>query len=91
MKNRHSVKGSIKENSKVDVKFHMAIAEACHNTIFIDLYRLISQFISNSIEQRGEFKGLNKEFDKLHLELFEAIELKDSKKAEEVITKILTI
>lgn len=87
LENRHSVKESIKEDSKADVEFHMAIAEACHNTIFIDLYRSISQFISNSIEQRGEFKELNEEFDKLHIELFEAIELKDSKKLKKLLLK----
>lgn len=91
LENRHSIEGSIKENSKADVDFHMAIAEASHNTIFIDIYRSISQFISNSIEQREELEELNEKLDKLHIELFEAIELKDSKKAERIIIKILTI
>lgn len=92
LKDRYSIERSIEENSKADVEFHMAIAKASHNTIFLDLYRSISQFISNSIEQRVEFKELNEELaDKLHVELFEAIELQDSKKAEELIIKILTI
>lgn len=86
------VKDSFKENVEADIEFHLAIAKACHNSIFYDLYKSISVYISISVEERLELTHMEEEsIFQLHSDLFEAISFQDSKKAEEVISKILEI
>jgi DNA-binding FadR family transcriptional regulator len=92
LENKSLINGSFKENSQADIEFHLSIAKASHNSIFYDLYKSISSYICTSIEEKLELTQMEEEFIfQLHKELFEAISLQDSKKAEEVITKILEI
>ena len=92
LENKNLTKGSFKENSEADLAFHLSIAKASHNSIFYDLYKSISEYICTSIEKRLEITHMEEELiSQLHIELFEAISLQDSKKAEEVINKILEI
>ena len=65
---------TIKENTLADVEFHMAIAEACHNTILIDLYHSISSYLIDHIAERQAVTELDwDEIDRLHEELYIAI------------------
>ena len=92
LENKNLTKGSFKENSEADLAFHLSIAKASHNSIFYDLYKSISEYICTSIEKRLEITHMEEELiSQLHIELFEAISLQDSKKAAEVINKILEI
>lgn len=92
LENKNLTKGSFKENSEADLAFHLSIAKASHNSIFYDLYKSISEYICTSIEKRLEITHMEEELiSQLHIELFEAISSQDSKKAEEVINKILEI
>jgi DNA-binding FadR family transcriptional regulator len=89
---KNLTKDSIKENSEADLEFHLAIAKASHNSIFYDLYKSISEYIRTSIEERLELTHMEEELiSQLHIDLFEAISLQNSKKAEEIIIKILEI
>lgn len=92
LENKNLTKGFFKENSEADLAFHLSIAKASHNSIFYDLYKSISEYICTSIEKRLEITHMEEELiSQLHIELFEAISSQDSKKAEEVINKILEI
>ena len=92
LENKNLTKGSFKENSEADLAFHLSIAKASHNSIFYDLYKSISEYICTSIEKRLVITHMEEELiSQLHIELFEAISSQDSKKAEEVINKILEI
>lgn len=92
LENKNLTIGSFKENSEADLAFHLSIAKASHNSIFYDLYKSISEYICTSIEKRLEITHMEEELiSQLHIELFEAISSQDSKKAEEVINKILEI
>ncbi len=86
------INGSFEENSEADLEFHQAIAKASHNSIFYDLYKSISQYICTSIAQRLQLTKMQEELIvQLHMDLYEAIYLKDSIKAEKTINKILEI
>lgn len=89
---RNEVKLTAKENTDVDLAFHIAIAKASHNDIFFDLYKYVSKFISNSIQQKVESNNMEGDkVDQLHTELFNAINAKNVEKAENTIIKILDI
>ena len=60
--------------------------------ILYDLYKSISQYICTSIAQRLQLTQMQEELIvQLHMDLYEAIYLKDSIKAEKTINKILEI
>lgn len=89
---KNSIKENIQENSKADLEFHLCIAKACHNSIFYDLYKSISQYICTSIQERLELTFMEEEnIAALHTDLYEAIFSQDTKKAQEIINKILEI
>jgi DNA-binding FadR family transcriptional regulator len=89
---KNSIKDNIQENSKADLEFHSCIAKACHNSIFYDLYKSISQYICTSIQERLELTFMEEEnISALHTDLYEAIFSQDTKKAQEIINKILEI
>lgn len=89
---KNSIKDNIQENSKADLEFHLCIAKACHNSIFYDLYKSISQYICTSIQERLELTFMEEEnIAALHTDLYEAIFSQDTKKAQEIINKILEI
>lgn len=89
---KNSIKENIQENSKADLEFHLCIAKACHNSIFYDLYKSISQYICTSIQERLELTFMEEEnISALHTDLYEAIFSQDTKKAQEIINKILEI
>ncbi|GKX29091.1 GntR family transcriptional regulator [Vallitalea longa] len=92
LERRNQIKLTAKENTDVDIAFHIAIAKASHNTIFYDLYKYVSKFISNSIQQKVEINNMEGDkIDQLHTELFNAIYEKNVEKAEDTIVKILDI
>lgn len=89
---KNSRKANIEENSKADLEFHTSIAKACHNSIFYDLYKSISQYIGTSIQERLELTSMEEEnINQLHTDLYEAILSQDTKKAEDITNKILKI
>lgn len=89
---KNSIKATLIENSKADFEFHLCIAKACHNSIFYDLYKSISQYICTSIQERLELTFMEEEnISALHTDLYEAIFSQDTKKAQEIINKILEI
>ena len=89
---RSGLKDDIKENTRADVDFHIAIANACHNQILIDLYHSILFYLESHIAERHMVTHMNfKQIDSLHEELFLAIKNKDSARAAICAQNILKI
>lgn len=71
---RRELKAGCKENTKADIEFHMAIAEACHNPIMIDLYKSIFDYLESYIEKRNLDIELDVDrVEMLHKKLYEAV------------------
>ena len=79
---RRELKAGCKENTKADLEFHMAIADACHNSIMIDLYKTLYEYLESYIEERNLDDKLNiEEVERLHKGLYEAVVDGNSKEA----------
>ena len=89
---RKELKETIKENTRADMEFHLAIAEACHNKILIDLYLSIFDYLENLITEIQEETTLEADkIDELHDKLFEAIKNRDREAATVCVQNILSI
>ena len=81
-----------KENTKADLEFHIAIAEASHNAILIDVYKSISTYLENQIAVRLEDSPFSpSEIDLLHEVLYEAIRDGEPDRAESAAQRILDL
>lgn len=89
---RKNLKVNIRENTKADIEFHMAIANACHNLILIDLYQSISDYLESHITERNLDSTLSsEEIDQLHEQLYKAIIEKNADAASVAAKNILDI
>lgn len=89
---RKALNNNVKEDTLADINFHMAIAEACHNKLILDLYKSISVYIENHITKVQEKTDINmKKIDDLHEQLYLAIKNKNIKSASEYAGEILNI
>ena len=71
---RQNLQETEKENTRTDMQFHLAIAEASHNTILNDLYSSISSYMESHIaERQAETTLAPEEIDQLHEKLYLAI------------------
>lgn len=83
---------SIRENTKADLDFHIAIAKATHNDIIFKIYKYISQYISEFIFKRIYNPETDEEYmDDIHDLLFKAIKEKNIELALDSINKIIEI
>ena len=90
--NRRAQTDDTKENTKADVDFHMVIANACHNTILIDVYKSLSAYLESQIAERNLASPLSQEqIDNLHEVLCSAIVDGDPDRAAFAVQKILEI
>ena len=89
---RKELKEVAKENTRADMEFHLAIAEASHNKILIDLYLSIFDYLENLISEIQEETNLSaEEIDGLHDSLFQAIKASDNSAARSCVQNILNI
>ena len=92
LQRREALATDVKENTKADLDFHIAIARACHNQILIDMYESMACYMESQIEERSRASGQSfVEIDLLHEELFSAIQTGDAEKAAHSVMKILEI
>ena len=90
--NRKEQGGISSENTKADLDFHMAIAQACHNAILIDVYKSLSTYLESQIEERNLASQLSQEqIDNLHEILCRSIVDGDPDRAAFAVQKILEI
>ena len=88
---RKNLTSDVKEDTKADLAFHMAIAEASHNAILIDVYKSISTYLESQIAERMEIPYPITEVDLLHEVLYEAIRDGDPDQAETAAQRIVNI
>ena len=82
----------VKESTRSDMDFHIAVAEACHNSILTDLYLSMYDYLESHIEE----KSMETEFDavrtgSLHGKLLAAIRDKNPDGAEAAVKDILSV
>lgn len=89
---RKELQETEKENTLADMEFHMAIAQASHNRILIDLYNSISSYMESHIAERQAETDLDSsQIDELHEKLYLAIKAKKTEEAEGYVHEILKI
>ena len=89
---RQQLENSEKENTRADIQFHLAIAQACHNKILNDLYKSISSYLESHIAERQAKTALKSaQIDQLHEDLFYAIRDQDEESASACAQNILKI
>ena len=89
---RQEQKTDDKEKTKADLEFHLAVADACHNQILIDLYSSLCVYLESHISERQvETSFTSEEIDELHKRLYEAIISHNNVEAGIAAHKILEI
>ena len=88
---RKILTSDVKEDTKADLNFHMAIAEASHNAILIDVYKSISTYLESQIAERLVAPYPIQEVDLLHEVLYEAIRDGNPDQAESAAQRIVNI
>ncbi len=82
----------IRENTQADVNFHMAIAQACHNGILLNLYLSISSYLEDHISKRQKATTMEPlQIDQLHEELYQSIVQQNDHQALLCVQNILKI
>ncbi|WP_018341913.1 FadR/GntR family transcriptional regulator [Cytophaga aurantiaca] len=74
-----------------DIAFHVVIAEASKNPVLIDLYKTFAKVISDYFQTEYPDTKAYKRSQGLHEKLCEAIANKESKKAGEYMSQILSL
>ena len=88
---RSRLQVTAKENSRADMEFHMAIAQASHNQILYDLYRSISSYLESQIAELQAADNVDMAvLDRYHEELYYAILDKKSDSAVSSVQNILS-
>ena len=79
-------------NNQADLAFHLAVTEACHNKILIDLYQSLLAYLKSQIAERQQKTALGTaEIDRLHKYLYITIQRRDEEGARRCCEKILEI
>ncbi|WP_313779270.1 FadR/GntR family transcriptional regulator [Paenibacillus larvae] len=76
---------------QADLKFHMAIAEAAHNTILIELYKYMYDHLRMTISSVVDNAEVAEEHIQTHRRLFEAIRDKNKTEAEIAASQIIEV
>ncbi len=75
---------------QADIDFHLAIAESCGNNLLKEIYKVATKHIMSSFETRHHHNtGSFKISQKIHTDLFNAIENGDAEKASVIAQKIV--
>ena len=90
-KKRQELTEDLKENTKADIEFHMAIALACHNSILIDLYQSIATYLETHIIEKNIESSTHNEIEQLHTNLYEAIRDRRATEAAQIAHNIINI
>lgn len=93
LKERNESTEKTRENTCLDMDFHIAIAGATHNSILLNIYKYLSQYFIEFIIDKLTIidEKDNILIDNLHNELFHAIKEKNTENAKIIITKILNL
>jgi len=89
--NKINQKEELKEDKKMesDTEFHLAIAGASHNFVFVNIMKLHLDLLKETREKTWQIPGRREKQYQEHQAIFQAIKEHNSKKAEEAILKHL--
>ena len=80
------------ESAEADLAFHLAVTEACHNKILIDLYNSLLSYLATQIAERQQDTMLTvTEIDRMHKYLYLTIQRQDEEGTRRCCEKILAI
>lgn len=89
-KKRQDGASDIQKSTLADIDFHVAIAESCHNTILIDLYKSILSYLESDIVKFSRCHASEREkINMLHEELFNAVLEKNPERATRIANAIV--
>jgi GntR family transcriptional repressor for pyruvate dehydrogenase complex len=77
------------KKTESDTEFHLAIAGASHNFVFVNIIKLHLDLLKETREKTWQIPGRRKEQQEEHQAIFQAIKENNSKKAGEAILKHL--
>ena len=89
--NKMNQKEELKDDKKTesDTEFHLAIAGASHNFVFINIMRLHLDLLKDTREKTWQIPGRREEQQKEHRAIFQAIKEHNTKKAREAMLRHL--
>ena len=89
--NKMNEEEGLKDNKKTesDTEFHLAIARASHNFVFVNIIRLHLDLLKETREKTQQIPGRREELWREHQAILQAIKERDSKRAGEVMLKHL--
>jgi GntR family transcriptional repressor for pyruvate dehydrogenase complex len=89
--NKMNQKEELKDDKKTesDTEFHLAIAGASHNFVFVNIMKLHLDLLKETREKTWQIAGRREKQYQEHQAIFQAIKEHNSKKAEEAILKHL--
>jgi len=89
--NKMNQKEELKDDKKTesDTEFHLAIAGASHNFVFINIMKLHLDLLKETREKTWQIPGRREKQYQEHRAIFQAIKEHNSKKAEEAMLKHL--
>lgn len=73
------------EKTELDTEFHLAIARASRNFVFINIMRLHFELLKNIRNKTWQIPGRQEQNQKEHLAIFQAVKEHNSKKAAEAM------
>jgi len=85
--NKMNREEELKDNKKTesDTEFHLAIARASHNFVFVNIIKLHLDLLKETREKTWEISGRREEQQEEHQAIFQAISQHNSKKAGEAM------
>jgi len=90
LRTRFAEENLAKECYQADINFHLAIAESCGNNLLKEIYKVATKHIMSSFETRHHSNTESfKISQKIHTDLFNAIENGDVGKASVIAQKIV--
>lgn len=96
--NFNKVSGKLRSNIKntgaetktdLDTNFHLAIARASHNFVFVNIMRLHYDLLRDTRNKTWQMAGRRKEQHKEHQAIFQAVQAHDGNKAARAMLKHL--
>lgn len=85
----NKVEASDDNETDSDTGFHLAIASASHNFVFVNIMKLHLDLLKDTREKTWKIPGRQKEQQEEHQAIFKAIKERDSEKAGEAMLKHL--
>ena len=86
---RNQETNSIREATKADLDFHMAIAKATHNDIILSIYRYVSEYFNQYIYSKLHNHESQQSIDLAHDQLFQAIRDRNTELALSCVNQII--